>query len=113
MILPPSPSVSLPLGDGRRPRETRSEAREGDRIPRLDGSSSHRLVEREWDRSGTGIAVFAQVGHHTLLREIKPLGRRVQDALVRLVQDHPVDVVLQVKVRGLHGLHGLGLAGLK
>ena len=62
-------------------------------MTRLNPAIAHGLVEHQRDRGGGGVAIAGQVAEHPLGGNGEALGHGIEDPLVGLVQQQPVELV--------------------
>src|SRR5688572_10568588 len=82
-----------PTDQNRADREPRADRRQQDQVSLLQASRLHRVVERQGNRRGRGVAVLVDVDNHLLLGHPDLLGGRQDDALVGLMRDEEVEIV--------------------
>src|SRR5258706_5253649 len=84
--------LALPSQQHRAPGEASAEGGEEDEVAGVQAAQRDRLGERDVDGGGAGVAVAVDVDERAVHRQPQSLGRRLDDAQVRLMRDEQVHV---------------------
>ncbi len=87
----PEAYAPSPLDDGARLGEPTTEDHHQDEVALLEAAAAVRLIERNRNRSGRGVAVAVHINEEAVERDLQPVGDGFDDADACVVRNNACD----------------------